>query len=190
MVAPGSVCRRRKISTTRMAAPQHRQTKVGTVVDVGLIADRLGRGASSESAPWPDSPVVRHWRAGHSGECGGSLSGRHVQEEPAHELVGRQPHRLVPGAPLGAVVLPAEGHAILVHGEQPTVGDRHPMGIARQIRQYCLPGPAKGRLAYTTHSQFPQRRQPAGEGGRHRPGTRLRRRNVVGRHDAISPAPR
>jgi len=41
-----------------------------------------------------------------------------VQQEAAHELVGAGHHRLAASLALGAVVLPAEGHAALVQAEQ------------------------------------------------------------------------
>jgi hypothetical protein len=47
---PGSAGLRMTISTTRMAAPQQRQTKVGIWRDVGFIADRFGRRRIEQAA--------------------------------------------------------------------------------------------------------------------------------------------
>jgi hypothetical protein len=44
--------------------------------------------------------------------------GQHVQQEAAHELLGRQGHRFVARAPVFAVVLPAEGDAALVERDE------------------------------------------------------------------------
>ncbi len=54
-----------------------------------------------------------------------------VQQEAAHELVGRQCHGLVPRAPRQPIVLPAEGHAMLVVGDETAVGDGNAVGVAR-----------------------------------------------------------
>ena len=64
--------------------------------------------------------------------------GQHVQQEAAHELIGLQGHGFVARASVFAVVLPAEGDATIIEGEKPRVGDRHPMGVARQIGENLL----------------------------------------------------
>ncbi len=46
---------------------------------------------------------------------------QHMQQEAPHELVGGERHRLVAGMSLGPVVLPAEGHAMLIHRHQSPV---------------------------------------------------------------------
>ena len=45
--------------------------------------------------------------------------GQHVQQEAAHELLGRQAHRFVACASVFAVVLPAEGDAVIVQCHKP-----------------------------------------------------------------------
>jgi hypothetical protein len=72
-------------------------------------------------------------------------AGEHVEEEPADELVGTEGHGLVAVAAVDAVILPAEGDAALVAGDQPAVGDGDAVGIARQIGQYGF-GAGKGAL--------------------------------------------
>ncbi|CAE6908220.1 hypothetical protein R69749_08506 [Paraburkholderia domus] len=57
-------------------------------------------------------------------------AGQHVQQEAAHELVRAQGHGLVAGAPLRAIVLPAEGHAAFIERNEPLVGDGHAMRVA------------------------------------------------------------
>ena len=108
-----------------------------------------------------------------------------VQEKPAHELIGRQRHRLVASPPLGAVVLPAERHTITVHGQQSPVRDGHAVGIAGKVSQH---GRRTGKRALGIHHPLQVRRAPAtGRTHRHRPIPRARRRTATGRCDANSP---
>ena len=72
--------------------------------------------------------------------------GQQMQQKAAHELLGRERHRLVARAALVTVVLPAERDATLVQGEQSRVGNCHPVRITRQIGQHGLRS-ANGRLA-------------------------------------------
>ena len=64
--------------------------------------------------------------------------GQHVDEETADELVGLERHALVSIAALDAVVLPLEGNALLVEGDQAAVGDGNAVGVTRQIGQHGL----------------------------------------------------
>src|SRR6516165_7978411 len=63
---------------------------------------------------------------------------QHVDEEASDELVGSQRHLLVPIVALDAVVLPLEGNALLVEGDQAAVGDGNAVGVTRQIGQHGL----------------------------------------------------
>src|SRR3979490_1381097 len=74
---------------------------------------------------------------------------QHVDQEAPDELVGRQRHRFVAGGPLGPIVLVLEGDAVLVGGQQPAIGDRDAVGVARQIAQHP-PGPGE-RLLRVDH---------------------------------------
>jgi hypothetical protein len=56
-----------------------------------------------------------------------------VDEEAANELVGGERHALVSIAALDAVVLPLEGDASLVNGDQAAVGNGNAVGVTRQI---------------------------------------------------------
>ena len=110
-------------------------------------------------------------------------AGQDVQQEAAHELVGLERHGLVPRAALGPVVLPTEGDAALVHGEQAAVGDGHPVGVARQIGEH-RGRPGEGALGiddpFTLRAAArARRRTPA-----RRPVPRTRRRTAAGRRDA------
>src|SRR5215813_7794405 len=69
--------------------------------------------------------------------------GQDVGEEPANELVGVQCHRLPPVGSVNAVILPAEGDAVVVGGDQTTIGDGDAVGIPGLIAQYLL-GPGEG----------------------------------------------
>ena len=57
-------------------------------------------------------------------------AGQHVQQEAAHELVGTERHGLVARLPRGAVILPAEGDAPFVEGQQSLVRDHHSAWLA------------------------------------------------------------
>ena len=59
-----------------------------------------------------------------------------MDEEAADELVDGERHHLSPFAPLGPVVLPPEGHAVVVERDEPAVGDGDTVRIARQISQH------------------------------------------------------
>ena len=88
--------------------------------------------------------------------------GQNVQQEPAHELLGRERHCLLPGTPLGAVILPAKRHPILVERDQPTIRDRHPVRIARQIGEHRC---RTGKRTFGIDHPFAgsERRPPAGK---------------------------
>ena len=89
--------------------------------------------------------------------------GQYVQQEAAHELVGTQGHRFVTRPTVSSVVLPPEGDPALITGDKPTVGDRDPMGIARQIGEHRF-GSSEGALGIDHPLALAQRREPVGEG--------------------------
>src|SRR5690606_29346142 len=61
-----------------------------------------------------------------------------------------QGHDLLPVDAGTAIILVAEGHAGLVEGDAAAVGDRHPMGIAREIGKHRLrPGEGWLGIDYT-----------------------------------------
>jgi hypothetical protein len=64
--------------------------------------------------------------------------GQHVDEKATDELEGLKRHPLVSIAALDAVVLPVEGDAALIEGDQAAIGDSDAVGVARQIGDYCL----------------------------------------------------
>ncbi len=84
---------------------------------------------------------------------------QHVQQEAPHELVGLERHGFVARTALLAVVLPAEGDAALIEGEEPAVGDGHPMGIAGEVPE-DRGGPCEGALGVDDPLELPQRYQP------------------------------
>jgi hypothetical protein len=60
--------------------------------------------------------------------------GKHVDQEAANELVGRERHGLVAAGPVDPVVLDPEGDAVRVGPDQAAVGDRDAVGVAAEIR--------------------------------------------------------
>jgi hypothetical protein len=59
--------------------------------------------------------------------------GQNVQQEAAHELLGRQAHRFEASVSVFAIVLPAERDAAIIQRQKPRVGDRDSMGVAGKI---------------------------------------------------------
>src|SRR6202051_3690305 len=66
-------------------------------------------------------PVASGW--------GVEAGGQRVRKKAAHDLVRARGHGLVAGAPLRAIVLPAEGDAALIERNEPLVGDGHAMRV-------------------------------------------------------------
>src|SRR6516164_4423543 len=62
--------------------------------------------------------------------------GQHVDEEAADELAAGQRHDLHPLPSLGAVVLPPEGDAVVVEGDEPAVGDGDDNGVTFRWKDY------------------------------------------------------
>jgi hypothetical protein len=92
-----------------------------------------------------------------------------VDQEAADELVDGEPDDLVSVGSVGAVILPFEGYAGLVEGEQPAVGDGDAVGVARQRGQHRLGSAALRRelrraLAVDDPFGLAQRRQIGSEG--------------------------
>jgi len=79
--------------------------------------------------------VARSNRAGEEAVVADAVetARQHVQEKAADELAGVERHGPEPVAAFDAIVLPFEGHARLVEGDEPGVRDRHAVGIAREI---------------------------------------------------------
>src|ERR1700731_2055528 len=69
-----------------------------------------------------------------------------MDEEAADELVGREPHDLLPRVAIDAVILVLERDAGAAASKQAAVGDGDAVGIARQIGQHGL-GAAEGAFA-------------------------------------------
>ncbi len=68
-------------------------------------------------------------------------TGQDLAEQAPAELVGSQGHGLGAITRVGAIVVPLEGDATLITGNQTAVGDRHSMGVARPLGE-----PGRGRV--------------------------------------------
>ena len=64
--------------------------------------------------------------------------GQDVDQEAADELVGVERHELVAGVALGPVILPFEGHALAVEGDEPAIGDSDPVGVTGQVGEHSI----------------------------------------------------
>ena len=60
-----------------------------------------------------------------------------VEQEAADKLVGAERHDLLAVGAAAAIILVAEGDALLVEPEEPAVRDGDPVGVARQIGEYA-----------------------------------------------------
>jgi hypothetical protein len=68
----------------------------------------------------------------------------HMQQETTQELIGRQSEESFLVFVSG--VSPAKRDLVIQEGNEPAIGDRHPMRISAEVAQHLL-GPAEGRLA-------------------------------------------
>ena len=60
--------------------------------------------------------------------------GQDVDQKAADELVGVERHKLVASVTLGPVILPFEGHALAIEGDEAVVGNSNPVRLARQVK--------------------------------------------------------
>jgi hypothetical protein len=60
--------------------------------------------------------------------------GQDVDQKAADELVGVERHKLVASIALGPVILPFEGHALAIEGDEAVVGNSNPVRLARQVK--------------------------------------------------------
>ncbi len=88
--------------------------------------------------------------------------GQDVDKKASDELRYRQGHGLIslafPIGIWGPVVLPLEGHAAVVEGDETAVGNRDPVGITRQVGEHGL-GPTERRLGVDHPFDLAQRRE-------------------------------
>ena len=80
---------------------------------------------------------------------------QNVDQEPADELVRFEGHDLVPTRTVDAIILDAEGDAVVVHADQAAVGNRDTVCVSRQIGQHSL-GSGEGFLCVDDPVDFTQ----------------------------------
>src|SRR5687767_8476704 len=88
---------------------------------------------------------------------------QHVEQEAAHELVGTERHGLAARSARGPVILPAEGDAVLVQGNQALVRDRHPVRVTGEVSEHRSRS-CKWAFGIDHPFALSQRREPVGEG--------------------------
>src|SRR5215216_1731784 len=86
-----------------------------------------------------------------------------MDEEAVDDLAARQGHDLVPLPSLGTIVLPLEGDAVVVEGDQAAIGDGDAVGVAAEIGEHRL-WPGEGSLGIDDPLDLAQRRQIRREG--------------------------
>lgn len=89
--------------------------------------------------------------------------GQDMDEDPADELIHLEGHGGVPPGTGDAVILDAEGDAVVVHADQAAVGNRHSVRVARQVGQHRL-RPGEGLLGIHDPLDLAQRLQEGIEG--------------------------
>ena len=86
--------------------------------------------------------------------------GEDMQQKAADELVGREAHD--PTAPLAAIVLVGESDIVVAGCDQPRIGDRGTVSVAREIGEHLL-GAAERRLGVDDPIYLAQRDDALGE---------------------------
>ena len=81
-----------------------------------------------------------------------------MSQEAADELISAQRHGFVAHTAFGSVVLPGEGDAALVVGDQAMIGDSDAVRVARQVGQHRV-WPGKGLLGIDVPVLLCERRQ-------------------------------
>jgi hypothetical protein len=79
--------------------------------------------------------------------------GKHVEQEPTDELVGRQGHGFL--FAVVAIVFVTELHVAIFDIEQAIVGDGHAVSVATHVVEYLL-GPGKGCFGVDNPFRLPQ----------------------------------
>ena len=87
---------------------------------------------------------------------------QNMDQEPADELARVQRHPLIAARSFDPVILEGEGHAFLIGGDKPPVGNGHAMGVAGKVTKDRL-WPGKWTLGIDEPLDLFERRQEGGE---------------------------
>lgn len=88
--------------------------------------------------------------------------GQDVSQEAADKRVGSQGHYLLPVIPIAPIILEPERDAFVIERDQPSVRDRDPVGVTRQIGEHRL-GASKRWLGIDDPALLPNGRYMAQE---------------------------
>ncbi len=148
--------------------PQHGHWRAGEGrfgLAVRLGARALGRGLGRGEQLADALDVVGSNRAGEQAVVADAVEAarQHVQEKAADELGGVERHGPEPVAAFDPVVLPFEGHALLVERDEPGVRDRDAVGVAGEIGEHGLRS-GEGPLGVDDPLGAAQRRERGVEG--------------------------
>src|SRR5262245_44085094 len=86
-----------------------------------------------------------------------------MEEKAANELMGVEFHGLPAIGAIEPIVLPAEGDATVIGGDEALVGDGDAMGVARQVAEHGFRA-SEWLLGVNDPLDVPQRRKEGGEG--------------------------
>ena len=113
------------------AVPAHECRPRVTVIDaVNRVGGRRGRWPMQERSSGRD--IALAVGVGEQAVVSDAMKsrGQHVQQEATHELLALQRHGFVACPAVLAVVLPAEGDAAIIMGDEAGVGDGDPVRVA------------------------------------------------------------
>src|SRR5215471_7946823 len=91
--------------------------------------------------------------------------GQDMDQEAADKLVGVERHKLIASVGLGPVILPFEGHALAVEGDEPAIGNSNPVRVAGKVGEDSI-GSAKRSLGIDHPFALSQCGEMSFEGGR------------------------
>lgn len=128
-----------------------------------LLRFLFGRGLHKQTADAGDGGLAGG--AGQQAVVANAVKavGQDVQQEPADEFAGLEPHHLNPVAALDPVILPSERHSIGIGADRAMVRDLHAVGVPAEIGEDSF-RPSEGRFGVDDPFGLADRGEAGGEG--------------------------